>query len=102
MKKLKILKTTDHRGTYNKMNKSLYAMCDRCRWHSIFQKNCCENVFPAMWYEEDGTDKPEKLKYSFHPNWKLVSKNRKQWMKKRFLTQRRDYANNTYDIRFGW
>lgn len=55
-----------------------------------------------MRYEEDGTDKPEKLKYRFHPNWKLVSKNRKQWMKKRFLTERRDYAHGTYDIRFGW
>lgn len=27
----------------------------------IFQKNCCEKLFPVMLYEEDGTDKPEKL-----------------------------------------
>lgn len=100
--KLKILKTTDHRRTYNLVRKEMYAMCPRCRWHSIFYKNCCEKYFPAMWYEEDGTDKPEKLKYRFHPNWKVVSKNKKQWMKKRFLTQRTNYGDNTYFIRFGW
>jgi hypothetical protein len=36
-----------------------------------------------------------------HYNWKLVSKNRKQWMKKRFIKEKRDrwYGFATY---YGW
>jgi len=36
-----------------------------------------------------------------HPNWKLVSKNRKQWMKKRFIKVNRSYPEG-FDTYYGW
>ncbi|QJB30446.1 hypothetical protein HF324_03430 [Chitinophaga oryzae] len=102
MSKLKILKTTDHRRTYNLVRKEMYAACPRCRWHAIFQKSCPDFPYEGMRYYEDGIDKPEKLKYRFHPNWKLVSKNKKQWKKKKFLSERIDFHDGTFYIRFGW
>lgn len=102
VKKIKTLKTTDHRRTYNLVSKNLYARCPLCKWHPVFQKDCSDYRFMAMWYMDDGADKPERPKYRDHPNWKLVSKNRKQWMKKRFLTKESRLFDGTIYIRFGW
>lgn len=55
-----------------------------------------------MRYEEDGTDKPEKVKFKDHPNWKMVSKNRKQWMEKKFFRVKYNYPDGRFNISFGW
>jgi hypothetical protein len=46
--------------------------------------------------------KPERLKYKNHPGWKLVFKNRKQWMKKRFLVERTIMKDGRLFIQYGW
>jgi hypothetical protein len=63
--------TTD-RATYNKirkryLNNTGQIHCDRCSYHKG------ENS-TNKWYSTANNAR--------HPNWKLVTKNRKQWMKK--------------------
>jgi hypothetical protein len=69
------------RRTYNLVRKELYAVCGRCPWHPDFWRSCMDNPFVQMSFEED-EDGGMMRNY---PGWKLVSKNRKQWMKKRFI-----------------
>ncbi|WP_343671000.1 hypothetical protein [Chitinophaga sp.] len=102
MKHHKSLKETMHRRTYNLVSKNLYARCCRCPWHGNFWTTCWDIRYSYLEYCEDGTDKPEKLKYRDHPNWKLVSKNPKQWMKKKFIKVREDYVDGSFHISFGW
>lgn len=90
------------RRTYNLVSKNLFARCCRCPWHANFWAGCYDIRYLYLEYEEDGSDKPEKLKYRNHPNWKLVSKNRKQWMKKQFIQVRKDDAEGSFRISFGW
>ena len=61
----KQIKTTMNRSVYNKAYKEKNASCSFCKWH-------CGCNGDYKFYSEDGRI----------PNWKLVSKNRKQWMKK--------------------
>lgn len=70
MKKNQEFKTTTNRTVYNRRRKEVLADCSFCRWHPTFWK-FSEN---DQWkdYYVDGKK----------PNWKLVSKNKKQWMKK--------------------
>lgn len=77
-----ILKTTTHRGTYNRANKNLHAACPRCKWH----RGCAEQGPKKMCYHGfiDGT--LDRSNFISIYNWKLVSKNKKQWMKKRLKT----------------
>ncbi|OQP41095.1 hypothetical protein A4H97_15985 [Niastella yeongjuensis] len=70
--------TTDSR-TYNLVRKELYAACSRCPWHPTFWRTCIDNPYTPMYMEND------TRQIRNHPNWKLVSRNRKQWMKKRFI-----------------
>jgi hypothetical protein len=35
-------------------------------------------------------------------NWKLVSKNRKQWMEKRFIKVKRRHWNGEFATYYGW
>lgn len=102
MKPHKRLKETMDRRTYNLTSKLLFAGCSYCRWHSTFWKESHNGSFVALRYEEDGTGKPEKLKYRYHPNWKLVSKNQKQWMKKPFHQRKQEAPDGSYYIFFGW
>lgn len=74
MRVKKIVKTTTNRGEFNRAYKEYLERkgkisCSRCEYH----KN--EN-YTGKWYGGHGD---EKVKL---PNWKLVSKNPKQWMVK--------------------
>jgi hypothetical protein len=55
-----------------------------------------------MRYEDDGTNKPYALRFRNHPNWKVVSKNRKQWMRKKFLMKHMQHPDGTLVIEYGW
>ncbi|MEI3796615.1 MULTISPECIES: hypothetical protein [unclassified Chitinophaga] len=55
-----------------------------------------------MTYKDDGTNKPYASRFKNHPNWKIVSKNKKQWMKKRFLENRTIRPDGSLLIQYGW
>lgn len=74
MKRKKVLKSTSNRKVYNHVKKNYlynYGLCDRCRYH----RGCNKRVHYGGFINE----KNENINY---PSWKIVSKNRKQWMKK--------------------
>jgi hypothetical protein len=100
MKMHKSLKETTHRRTYNLVSKHLFANCPYCPWHPNFWRLCTR--YSYLVYEEDGSEKNEKQKFQRHPNWKLVSKNKKQWMKKPYIQVRRDYPDGNFYITFRW
>jgi hypothetical protein len=95
MKRKKCLATTDHRRVYNIVLKALYADCGYCPWHANFWRNCTDAVYIHFFYE-DGKH------FRNYPNWKLVSKNRKQWMKKNFKKREEKMLNGTMYIEFYW
>lgn len=78
-------KTTTNRSVFNKMHKMSNASCSYCKWHGPNSENDAWD-----WYfinNETGKGK--------FPNWKLVSKNKKQWGKKSLkfkLIKRLDYT----------
>ena len=75
MKNVEVLKTTTNRGEFNRAYKMHLEHQGRIRC-SYCGYNRGEND-TRKWY---GTyTGKKKMRY---PNWKLVSKNRKQWMKK--------------------
>ena len=75
MKVKTIVETTTNRGEFNRAYKRYLEhrvngiRCTYCRYHKGENKT-------TKWY---GGWEDESLRY---PNWKLVSKNRKQWMQK--------------------
>lgn len=80
----KILETTTNRKVYNRARKEyisgINGDCPICRYHKG------EN-YEGKYY--GGYDN-ERITY---PSWKLVSKNRKQWMKKPLKIEH-DYENH--------
>lgn len=88
-----IVDTTTNRGEFNRAYKlflehSGKIHCSRCGYHRG------ENEY-NKWYGgyiyETKTNK-NSGKHPRHPSWKLVSKNRKQWMKKPIKIVTRYYA----------
>jgi len=79
MKAKKIVETTTNRGEFNRAYKRYLEnqpngiRCSYCKYHKGENGN-------KKWY--GGFYDEKKNRYDItHPNWKLVSKNRKQWMK---------------------
>ena len=95
MKRHRCLKETNHRRTYNLVRKELYAVCSRCAWHSNFWRSCGDNPY-VYTYLEDGRSQVKNP-----PNWKLVSKNRKQWMNKHFFKRRKERRGEVVTY-YGW
>jgi hypothetical protein len=95
MKRHRCLKETTHSRTYNLVRKELFAICAHCPWHPTFWRSCIDNQYDHM-YMKDGTNQIKN-----HANWKLVSKNRKQWMKKRFIKERRNSPRG-FATYYGW
>ncbi|NIG54562.1 hypothetical protein F3J22_13795 [Chitinophaga sp. Cy-1792] len=87
MQTKKLLDTTDHRRTYNVVKKEMFAVCSRCHWHPTVWLHCTDNPFRFMRYHGDANIHPNDMKFKNLPSWKIVSKNRKQWMKKKFMTE---------------
>ncbi|NLU95897.1 hypothetical protein [Chitinophaga sp. Ak27] len=54
-----------------------------------------------MVYEDDGTNKPYKQRFTHHLNWKLVTKQPKQWMKKKWHQKVLSNFENEVTIYFG-
>lgn len=76
MKKFIEYRTTTNSSVYRKLHKEAHAHCSFCKW------NCgCNNT--GKWYSFGGRE----------PNWKLSSKNAKQWNKR---TLRIDYKHDGY------
>ena len=95
MKRYRYLKETTHRRTYSLVRKNLYAICARCAWHPNFWRSCGEHTFIHM-YKEEGAGRVKNP-----DNWKLVSRNRKQWMKKRFIKVKRKWGDG-FATFYGW
>ena len=73
-----LVKTTDSRSEFNRAYKRYLEhtgkiRCDRCGYHRG------ENRTTDYYGTRRFSFKDDDIKY---PNWKLVSKNKKQWMKK--------------------
>lgn len=103
MKAKKIVKETTNRGEFNRAYKRALEHeakihCDRCRYHR--GENYTGNgyggyVLNGYVHRNNGH---LNMKY---PNWKLVSKNRKQWMKKPMQIKSRTNINGTwFEIKF--
>jgi len=80
MRESEILKTTTNRSVYNKLYKKNLEQrgkirCSWCGYHAGDNST-------KKWYGSTGfwTNKPERMRY---PSWKLVTKNKKQWMPKK-------------------
>jgi len=78
MKAKKIVDTTTNRGEFNRAYKfyqeqSGKLRCSYCKYHR--GENCKNKYYGSF-------DKFDNISNIRHPNWKLVSKNRKQWMGK--------------------
>ncbi len=84
MKARKISKETTNRGEFNRAYKahlehSGKIRCTYCKYHR--GENSNEKWYGGYTYDKNDTKYGYKKRIKF-PNWKLVSKNRKQWMKK--------------------
>ena len=84
MKTKKIVDNTTNRGEFNRAYKGYLEHkkngihCSYCKYHRNENKT-------TKWYGGFINDEKEKVRY---PNWKLVSKNRKQWMKKEMIVSK--------------
>ena len=95
MENKNLVKTTTNRGVFNRaykvyLEQSGKIRCSRCGYHRG------END-KRKWY---GSFDEKSIR---KPNWKLVSKNPKQWMKKPIRTVKSTdrYGNKTYvEIKF--
>jgi len=81
MKTYKILQKTVSRSEFNKLYKrnleqSGKIHCSRCKYNRG-ENDTRKYYGTTIWYINTNGDK--RIRY---PNWKLVSKNRKQWMNK--------------------
>lgn len=91
MKAKLIIKSTENRGAYNKARKVYLERkgeihCSLCPYHGNENRDC--NYYGG--YVNDGGVK--------FPNWKLISKNKKQWMNKKLKIERtyNKYHNDDY------
>lgn len=96
MKPMQEYNTTVNRSVYNKLYKQKHASCSYCKWHGPHS----ENDRWECYFKSEYNGK----KRARYPNWKLVSKNKKQWMKKTLLFEdgRNPYGLWTYWIDIKW
>ena len=89
---------TTNSSLFRKLHKSIHASCDYCSWHGYSSENKSWKWYHV--YLEDEKDtywrKAKKKGEGRFPNWKLVSKNKKQWMKKP-LIQEKTWDSRTQD-----
>lgn len=81
-----LMQTTTNRGEFNRayklhLEQTGKIKCSYCGYHSVENNN--DKWYGGIIYDDmetcSGKRKGTNTRY---PNWKLVSKNRKQWMKK--------------------
>jgi len=96
MKKREEYKTTINRSVYNKVRKIILEHdgdihCSRCGYNKGENNN-------DNWYRiDDGDTWTDK-----YPNWKLTSKNRKQWMPKGLKLKKHCYYYNQVWYSISW
>ena len=107
MKVNKIVKKTTNRGEFNRAYKRYLEgkgkiHCGYCGYHK--NENSEKKLYGGFVYDDMetccGKRKGTNTKY---PNWKLVSKNSKQWMQKpiKIIASKSRWNNNTYiDIKW--
>lgn len=102
----KIMDTTSIRGVYNKTRKIYLERkgkiyCAKCPYHK--HENADNKFYGTRmiwnWNIPNVGDVP-KIRSVRYPNWKLVSKNKKQWMKKRIKIKRKNYKFDYYQLFF--
>lgn len=95
-----LVKTTDSRSEFNRVYKrylehSGKIRCDRCIYHG--GENNTNKRYGKNYYNDMkicfGEGNETKIRY---PNWKLVSKNCKQWMKKPTIIKTKYYGGYQY------
>ena len=79
MRNFEEYRSTTNRYVYNRIHKELHASCSHCSWHQKDFGHYSENG-AWKWYSCGAIERTGKQ--DNFPNWKLVSKNKKQWMKK--------------------
>ena len=67
---------TTNSSVFKKLHKRFHTDCSYCAWHGPYSENDCWKGY---------TLNPNNRNLSRFPNWKLCSKNKKQWMKKNFI-----------------
>lgn len=106
MKKKQIVDTTVDNSTYNKVRKQLLEKegkirCAWCKYHR--GENDTRKYYGtkwrcirSLWHDVNKDLNEDPIRY---PNWKLVSKNRKQWMKKpiKFKSKDRHYWDRSFE-----
>lgn len=95
MRKIQEFKETTNSRVYRLLNKEVYSSCSFCRWHPNFWHPSENQKYKFMHYFENiYTDNIEGV-YD-HYNWKLSSKNKKQWMKKNYnMVKKRMYHSDS-------
>lgn len=84
MRRIKEYKITTNRSVYNKLRKEYLEKegkihCSFCKYHKGENKNSYYGGFVGK-TESKNNYKRNKIKY---PSWKLIGKNKKQWMFKK-------------------
>jgi len=107
MRKFEEYKTTTNRRVYNLLHKEVNANCSFCKWHPTFWRGSENQRYKNMHCYEDGNKVgwDESIKHYY--NWKLSTKNRKQWMTKKYKAVRKpmyfSYKNAyVYYVEFQW
>ena len=75
-------RTTTNSSVFKKLHKELYASCSLDRWHNSWDNDTWEYYGFQIRDSYDYKGRLTKAGEGRYPNWKLVSKNKKQWMKK--------------------
>lgn len=80
---------TTNSSVFRKLHKHHHASCSYCKWHG----SCSENDSWDWYYIST-----KKAKF---PSWKLVSKNKKQWMNKplKFKKLRKGWEEITWPMK---
>lgn len=108
MKNKEILDTTSNRGVYNRARKVYLEqkgeiICAICPYHGIENESKKFYGSKALWNWNNSNvgDRPRIIRFR-HPNWKLVSKNGKQWMKKPVKVKKRNlkYFDDYFELFF--
>ena len=76
---MKEYKTTTNNRVFKILHKEQYASCSYCTWHSRwFGKQNENDAWKFYCIDHDQS----KWNITRYPNWKLCTKNKKQWMRK--------------------
>jgi hypothetical protein len=67
---------------FNRLHKEYQASCSRCKWHGYHSENKRWKDYSYRDYSEVPEEKSKFGRTPTYPSWKLVSKNKKQWMQK--------------------